>query len=168
MSFPKLNFKHDWTEWLGCKYVWVRGARGVGWWWWVLLQFSLKSQVKLSADCKRSWSSDPLSDLRSCDGTLHTNGAGLLFFTLKWISVPAAGSGKTAVLKFSYFSPSSTARAPTRINHFFRKQQRLEGKNVLVFKQARVQRGLANTDFNTEQWGKSRRVGTFLHYYMYN
>lgn len=37
------------------------------------VQLSLKSHVKHSADCKRSRSSDPLSDLRSCDGTLHTN-----------------------------------------------------------------------------------------------
>lgn len=85
----KLNFKHHWAEWVSDWSVCECGGDPV--------RLSLKSQVKHSADCKRSWSSDPLSDLRSCDGTLHTNGTVLLFFLLKEIFVPAARSGKTAV-----------------------------------------------------------------------
>lgn len=114
---PKLNFKHDWTEWLGCICMCVRGGGGFP------VRLSLKSQVKHSADCKRSWSSDPLSDLRSCDGTLHTNGTALLFFILKGISEPAAGSGKTAVWNLAILVLLFVPVSPTWINNFYGKHQ---------------------------------------------
>lgn len=68
------------------------------------VQLSLKSHVKHSADCKRSRSSDPLSDLRSCDGTLHTKRTVLRSLYWREYLCQQLGQGRLS-LKLSYFSP---------------------------------------------------------------
>lgn len=81
---PILNCKHDWISGM---YM----CEGEG----NFEQCSLKSQVKHSKLCKRSWSSDPPSDLRSSGDTSHTNRTVLFFFSGQMCA--SSWSGKAEV-----------------------------------------------------------------------
>lgn len=100
VSLQKLNFKHDWTEWLCVS----EGSS-------FLARSSIQQTVK---------GADPLSDLRSCDGTLHTNGTALLFFRLNMCQQLVQGRLRVwniAILVLESLR-KSTPVPPTRIYHF--------------------------------------------------